>query len=142
MVFRTYTDEVRREGDNTKSFEAAEPILQGQLVKLDTDSPGRTVEPSDTDGEAIIGFAEYDAAAGQDVSVCLTGTVVRATSATGTITSGTYVASGGGVTGEEGEVKAHAAGEHTVGVALEDDAGANGDVWVYVDLGAGGEVNA
>lgn len=141
MVFRTYTDEVRRQGTNTKSFEAAEAILQGQLVKLDTDSAGRTVEPSDTDGEAgIIGFAEYDAAAGDDVSVCMTGCEVRATSGTGTVTSGDPVASHGG-TGEEGEVDTAATGDTPIGIAIADDNGDGGDVWVIVDAGFGAEVN-
>lgn len=139
MVFRTYTDEVVREGDNIKTFEAAEAILQGQLVELDTGSAGRTVEPSDADGGAAIGFAIADAAVGADVGVAMTTCIVRATSATGTISSGDAIASHG-ATGEEGEVDTGAVGDYIVGFAVADDAGANDDVWVYVDLA--GQPNA
>lgn len=139
MAFRTYTDEVLLEGDNLKSFVAAEAITQGQLVKLDTDSAGRTVEPSDTDGEAAIGFAIADAAAGDDLAVAMTGTVVRATSGSGTVASGDGIASHGG-TGEEGEVDTAGVADYSVGIALEDDAGDGGDVTVYVDLS--GQPNA
>lgn len=139
MVFRTYTDEVLLEGDNIKHFEAAEAVQQGQLVELDTGSAGRTVEPSDADGAAAIGFALYDAAAGAEVAVACSGCVVRGTSGTGTISSGDAVASHG-ATGEEGEVDTAGAGDVPVGFAVEDDAGDGGDVVVYVDLGAGGTV--
>lgn len=134
MVFRTYTEEVVREGDFFHSFEAAEAVMQGQLVKLDTDAAGRTVEPSDTDGEAAIGFAQYDAEAGAEVSVALPGCIVRATSGTGTIASQDLVASHGG-TGEEGEVDTAEAGDTPIGVAVADDAGGGEDVWVYVTFG-------
>ena len=147
MAFRTYADQVLLEGDNTKTFEAAEPIQQGQLVKLDTDSAGRTVEPADADGEQTIGFAIYSVAAGEQVAVAMDGCVVRATSATGTVASGNFVTSGGGGTGEEGEVMAATQttvsdgtaagtkGDYVIGFAVEDDAGAHDDAIVYVNTG-------
>jgi len=140
MVFRTYSDEVGVATDtgSNRTFTAAEAISQGQLVKLDTDDSARTVEPSDTDGESAYGFAAYDATAGQEVLVYGATCVVRATSGTGTISSGDRVASHGG-TGEEGEVDTAASGDIVVGVALEDDTGANDDVIVEV-VGIGGEV--
>jgi hypothetical protein len=139
MAFRTYTDEVLIAGDALHSFTAEEAVQQGQLVK-----PGAadsSVEPSDTDGEFAIGFAQYDAAAGEMVSVATGGCIVRATSGTGSVSAGAPVTSHGG-TGEEGELAAAAAtGDKTVGVALADDAGTNDDVVVLVDLGAGGDWN-
>lgn len=147
MVFRTYVDDVLIEGDATHTFEAAEAIEQGQLVKADLNNTGRTVEPSDTDGEPALGFALYSVSAGEDVAVAMEGTVVRATSGTGTIVSGAYLSSAGGVTGEEGEVQtatdtvmsdgtaAGTEGTDIVGIALEDDDGANDDVIVYVTFG-------
>lgn len=147
MVFRTYEEQVLQEGDASHTFEAAEAVEQGQLVKADVDNSGRTVEPSDTDGEPALGFALYSAAAGEDVAVALPGCVVRATSATGTIASGDYVSSAGGAGGEEGELQtatntttsdgtaAGTEGTDIVGIALADDAGVNDDVIVYVTHG-------
>lgn len=135
MVFRTYTDDVLIDGENTRKFEAAEAILAGQLVELDA-AAGRTVEPSDADGALAVGFAIADAAAGQMVAVATAGCIVRATSATGTIASGELVASHG-ATGEEGELDSAAAGDYPIGQALQDDAGANDDVVVLVTGPAG-----
>lgn len=127
------SDQVLLEGDNVHHYSANEAVTQGQLVELDTDDSGRTVEPSDADGGKAIGFALYDASSGEQVPVAQTGCVVRATSGTGSVSSGDFVASHG-ATGEEGEVDSAASGDYTVGVALEDDAGTNDDVIVYVDL--------
>ena len=136
MVFRTYTDQVGIETDtgSARHFEAAEDISQGQLVKLDTDSAGRTVEPSDTDGETAYGIAAYDASSGDELLVYGPGCVVLATSGTGTISSGDYVASHG-ASGEEGELDTAATGDYIIGVALEDDTGTNDDVVVELDFG-------
>lgn len=135
MAFRTYSDQVIKEGDNVHTYEANESVSQGQLLKFDTDDSGRTVEPSDTDGEGnLAGFALYDASSGEQVAVAMTGCVVRATSGTGSVSSGDEVASHGG-TGEEGEVDTAASGDYTIGTALEDDAGTNDDVIVHVDRG-------
>lgn len=123
MTFPTYSDQVLVEGhEHLRHFEAQEDVTQGQLVKLDTDDSGRTVEPSDTDGEAAYGFALYDASAEEQVAVAGPGAVVRAVSSTGSITSGDTVASHGG-TGDEGEVDTAASGDHVVAVALQDDTG-------------------
>ena len=136
MTFPTYSDQVLQEGDNLKHYEAAEAIEQGQLVKADTDSSGRTVEPCDTDGEKALGFAVYTVASGEEVAVAMDGTVVRAVSSTGTIGSGDFVASHGG-TGDEGTLDTAASGDHFVGIATQDDTGTNteGSVIVYVNLG-------
>lgn len=135
MAFRTYSDQVLLEGDNVHRFRAKEDVSQGQLVKFDTDDSGRTVEPSDTDGEgALAGFALYDASSGDMVSVAMPGCIVRATSGTGSITSGDWVASHGS-SGEEGEVDSAVSGDYAAGKALEDDAGSNDDVIVHVQGG-------
>lgn len=141
MAFRSYTDQVLLEGrQSLHHYEAAEDVKQGQLVKYDSDSGGRTVEPSDTDGEGgLAGFALYDAAAGEEVAVAQSGAIVRATSGTGAVSAGDSVVSHGG-TGEEGEVAAGATtGDVVIGHAIEDDGGDGGDVVVRVDYG--GELN-
>lgn len=140
MVFRTYTDQVDVATDtgSARTFTAAEAILQGQLVKMDSDDAGRTVEPSDTDGEVAYGVAAYDAASGDDVLVFGPGCVVKATSGTGSIASNQFVASHG-ASGEEGELASAATGDYIVGIALEDDAGTNDDV--IVEILPSGQVN-
>lgn len=142
MAFRDYTDQVLLEGDNVHHYEANEAVSQGQLVKYDTNNTGRTVEPSDTDGEdKLAGFALYDASSGEQVAVAQAGCIVRATSGTGTIASGDWIASHGG-TGNEGEVAAATEtsggstttlGDYCIGQAVEDDAGSANDVIVRVD---------
>ena len=138
MVFRTISEQIGQETDtgSSRSFIAAEAISKGQLVKADTDDAGRTVEPSDTDGENAVGVAAYDAASGDTVLVYGQGCVVVGTSGTGTISSGDRVASHGG-TGEEGELDTAATGDIVVGYALEDDSGTNDDVIVELDVGGG-----
>lgn len=137
MTFPTYTDQVLAEGhEHVRHFEAAEDVTQGQLVKLDTNNAGRTVEPSDADGEKAIGVALYTRSAGQQVAVATSGAIVRAVSSTGTIASGDFIASHGG-TGDEGELDTAASGDFTVGVALEDDTGSGteGSIVIQVDTG-------
>lgn len=135
MTFVSYSNQVvQNHGENSLlSFEAAEDILQGQLLELDTDSSGRTVEPSDGDGTKAIGFAEYSVSSGEMVSVAVAGAVVRATSGTGSIASGDSITAEGD-TGEEGEVKTAASGDWIIGTALEDDTGTatEGSILVHV----------
>lgn len=138
MTFVTYSDQVLQEEGSGAilHFNAAEDVKQGQLVKADTDASGRGVEPSDTDGENALGFALYSRSSGQQVAVAMAGTVVRAVSGDGNISSGDYVASHGG-TGDEGEVESAASGDNYVGVALEDDSGdsTEGSAIIFVNPG-------
>lgn len=138
MTFPTYSNQVlQEEGSGAiQHFNAAEDVKQGQLVKADTGASSRGVEPSDTDGENAVGFALYSRSSGSQVAVATNGTIVRATSGTGSISSGDFVASHGG-TGEEGEVASAASGDNYVGVALQDDTGSGteGSVIVYVNTG-------
>lgn len=123
MTFPTYTDQVVVEGhDNLRHFEANEDVSQGQLVKADSNDAGRTVEPSDTDGEKALGVATYDASSGEQVAVAAEGAIVRGSTATDNITSGDYLASDG-ATGDEGQVTSAASGDAIVGVALQDSTG-------------------
>lgn len=126
MTFVSYSDQVvEHAGENSVlHFEAAEDILQGQLVELDTGASGRTVEPSDADGGQAIGFAEYGVSSGDMVSVAVAGAVVRAV-AGASISSGDPV-SAEGSTGEEGEVQTATSGDWIIGTALQDDAGGVG----------------
>jgi hypothetical protein len=136
MAFRTLNTDVVQEGDNLSSFTAEEDVAQGQVVKLGAN--GYSVEPSDTDGERVIGVATYDATDGETVAVAMSGCEVLATSGTGSVTAGDPVASHG-ATGEEGEVATAASGDYVLGDALQDDAGDGDDVYVKLDLG--GQVN-
>lgn len=142
MVFRTYTlpvlVEPARAGADITAYVCEEDVLQGQLVK-----PGGTnsdeVEPSDTDGEQVVGVALYDASAGDTVDVAQRANKVRLTSGSGTISAGDAVASHGG-TGEEGEVDTAAAGDFVIGEARFDDSGDGGDVIVTLDLQYGSDL--
>lgn len=136
MAFRTLQTDVVQEGDNISSFTAEEEVLQGQVVKLGSD--GYSVEPSDTDGERVVGVATYDASAGDTVAVAMSGCEVLATAGTGSVSAGAVVASHG-ATGEEGEVATAASGDYVIGDALTDGAGDGDDVYVKLDLG--GQVN-
>lgn len=132
MVFRDYTNNVVvREHGVVESFRCKEAVKQGQLVELDTDDAGQTIEPSDADGGNAVGFAVDSGAIGVFVSVACVGNIVRATSGTGAVASGDLVASHG-ATGEEGEVASSASGDYVIGVALKDDVGTNDDVTVLV----------
>jgi predicted RecA/RadA family phage recombinase len=137
MVFRDVTDDVLIDSGvdaNLRSYTAEEAVLAGQVVKAG--AAAESVEPSDTDGEDVLGVALEDAAVGDQVTVARDGCKVRATSATGTVSAGDFVASHG-ATGEEGEVDTKAAGEAYLGVAVADDAGANDDVKVEINIGTG-----
>ena len=120
-----------------ESYVAEEAVLQGQAVK-----PGGTnsdeVEPSDTDGERVVGIAMYDAAAGELVDVVRRGTC-RLTSGTGSISANDPIASHGG-TGEEGEVAGAASGDYVFGVARNDDVADGDDVIADVDTTDSGSV--
>lgn len=119
--------------EHVKHFNAQEDVTQGQVVKLDTDNSGRSVEPSDTDGEKVYGLALYTASSGEQVAVAGPGTVVRGVSATGTITSGARVASDGG-TSDEGEIETAASGDHVLGIALEDDTGSGTEASIVLQI--------
>lgn len=127
MTFATYQDQVvQHAGENSiLYFEATEDILQGQLVELDTDNSGRTVEPSDADGGQAIGFAEYGVSSGDMVSVATAGAVVRATA--GASISSSDPVSAEGATGEEGEIQTATSGDWIIGTALQDSTGSDGD---------------
>lgn len=134
MTFPTYSGQVILEGhDSLRSFEAKEALTQGQLVKLDTDGSGRTVEPSDTDGEKAYGFAIADYSSGEEATIAGPGAIVRVVSSTGTISSGDPIASHGG-TGDEGEVDTAASGDWIVAVALQDDTGTGTEGSVIVQV--------
>lgn len=138
MAFRDVTTGVVEYGDNLLPFTANEAVKRGQMVKVAGEDIG--VAPSDADGETVIGLATQSVEAGDQVTVAMPGCEVLATSGTGSITRNDPVASHGG-TGEEGEVATAASGDETVGIALEGDAGDGEDVRVFLDLGAGGQVN-
>jgi len=124
-------------GDALLPFTANEDVKRGQLVKVAGEDIG--VQPSDTDGEDVIGFATQTVSSGDQVTVAVGGCEVLATSGTGSVTRGDMVASHGS-TGEEGEVATAATGDTVIGQALEADAGTNDDVRVLV-TGPGGDVN-
>ena len=134
MAFRTLNESIAleplRSGAESRSYVAEEAIKQGQMVKKGGTNSDE-VEPSDTDGERVVGIAAYDAAAGDTVLVIEDGIRVRATSGTGSIAAGEPVASHGG-TGEEGEVATAASGDYVIGVAYEDDDGDGGDVEIAI----------
>lgn len=123
MTFPTYTDQVVVEGhEHVYHYRAQEDVTQGQLVKLDADDSGRSVEPSDTDGEQVYGVALYTQSSGGQVAVAGPGSVVRGVSATGSVSSGDWVASDGG-TSDAGELETAASGDHVAGIAIQDDTG-------------------
>jgi hypothetical protein len=138
MAFRDITegDIVQSPFENLLSFKANEDVKRGQLVKVAGEDIG--VQPSDTDGEEVIGFATQTVSSGDMVTVATSGNEVKATSGTGAVSRGDYVASHG-ATGEEGEIATAGSGDFTIGQAIEDDVGTNDDVRIIVDLG--GQVN-
>jgi hypothetical protein len=140
MAFRTYTKPVLLEPSETAlvdTYVCEEDVKQGQVLK-----PGGTnsdeVEPSDTDGERVVGVALYDQSSGGTVEVVIRGKC-RLTSGTGSISADDRIASHG-ATGEEGEVATAASGDHVIGFARFDDVGTNDDVEVYVDTVESGPV--
>lgn len=136
MAFRTFSEpilvEPARAGAQIRYFTAEEDIKQGQLVR-DGGTNSDEVEPSDTDGEVVKGIALYDASPGDSVAVAQGGTVVRATSGTGSITGDDPIASHG-ATGQEGEVATAASGDFVIGRAKKDDVGTNDDAEVILNF--------
>lgn len=134
MAFRTFSQPIlvrpAREGSTIDYYTADEAIKQGQLL-IEGPTAGQ-VSPSDTDGERVVGFALYDAAEGAQVAVAESGTAVRATSGTGTVSEGDPIASHGG-TGEEGEVDTAASGDYVLGRAISEDNGDGATVEVRVE---------
>jgi len=116
------------------SMEAGEDVIAGQVVKAGGDN---TVQPTDTDGENVIGVATQNVSAGDAVTVLSNSTVARVRA--GASVSANDPVTAHGATGEEGEVAtADATGDFILGVATESIG--NGNVGqIIVDLG--GEVN-
>jgi len=135
MVFRDFTEPITvrpaRAGSKEDYYVAEEAIKQGQLVKSGGTNSDE-VEPSDADGERIVGIAAYGVSAGDTVLVYESGIIVRATSGTGSISAGEPIASHG-ATGEEGEVATAASGDYILGRARKDDVGANDTVEVVLE---------
>lgn len=127
MVFSEPSEDVEVLGPDAGgalSFEAAEDVIAGQVVKLDGDF---LVEPSDTDGEDVVGVATQTVAAGAQVQVAGPGTRVKFTAGTSGITDGDLLASHG-ATGEEGQVDTgDAADDRFIGKAFESSS-AQGDL--------------
>lgn len=122
MTFATYTQQVVVEGhENLRHFNAAEDVLQGQVVKLDV-AAGRGVEPSDASGEDAIGVAIEDASSGEQVTVATAGAIVRA-SPDDAINAGDLLTTDAGT--NEGEVTTATSGDPVIGIALEDSTGTN-----------------
>lgn len=137
MTFPTYSNQVLQEEGSGAilHFNAAEDVQQGQVVKADSDAASRGVEPADTAGESALGVALYTRSSGSEVAVAMAGTVVRAVSNTGSISSGDFVAVD--PTTNEGELASATSGDNYVGYALQDDTGSNseGTVVIFVNPG-------
>lgn len=119
------------------SFTADEDIIAGQVVKLGSDNG---VEPSNSDGEQVVGVAAQTVSSGDQVLVLGPGARVRFTAADGTPAANGLLTSGGGATGDEGEVKdASTTGDWIIGQAHE-GASSQGDTFVGTVL-VGGQVN-
>lgn len=123
MTFVSYSGQVVVHGhENLLSFEANEDVLRGQVVKTDSDTNGRTVEPADTSGELAIGVATEDASSGEQVRVACEGATVRVV-ADDAVTPPSYLAVDAGT--NEGEVTPAASGDAIIGQALRDSTGTN-----------------
>ena len=138
MAFTEVLDDIElmRPPEGTAySFEAGEDVIAGQVVKVGGDN---SVQPSDTDGEQVIGVAAQTVSAGDTVMVLGHGARVRFT-AGAAVSAGDYLTSHGG-TGEEGEVTTgDETGDYLIGLAHE-AAGSQGDTFVGTVV-AGGQVN-
>lgn len=133
MAFRTYTKPVLLKPAQTavtSGYTAEEDVKQGQLVKAGGTNPDE-VEPSDTDGERVIGVALYDASAGDEVTVVEEAALVRLTDGSGSISADDPLTSHGG-TGEEGEVDTAASGDYIIGTARYAGNGNGNDVQVIL----------
>lgn len=123
MAFPSYTGQVVVHGhEHLLSFQADEAINRGQVVKTDTDTSGRTVEPADSSGELAIGVAAEDASSGEQVRVAMEGATVRV-SPDDTVTAPSLVAVDAGT--NEGEVTPASSGDSIIGQALQDSTGTN-----------------
>lgn len=137
MAFSEITDDIEKvdaaRGAHL-ALTAGASITAGQLVKLTGDN---TVEPSDSDGEEIIGVATQSVASGDTLTVNSVGILSLVRAAT-SVDAQDPVASHGG-TGESGEVAtADGTGDFIAGIALESISG--GDTGVAL-LTLAGEVN-
>jgi len=137
MAFTEVTNDIElmRPPEGTAySFNADEDVIAGQAVKVGSDNG---VEPSDTDGEQVIGVAAQTVSSGDTVMVLGAGARVRFT-AGASVSAGDYLTSHG-ATGEEGEVTtADATGDYLVGLAHE--GASDGDTFVGTVV-VGGQVN-
>jgi predicted RecA/RadA family phage recombinase len=135
MAFRTISKPIAleplRSGADARTYTADTAISQGQMLKKGATNSDQ-VEPSDTDGERLVGIAAHDASEGDTVLVIESGIRVRATSGSGSVSAGDPIASDGG-TSENGEVETAASGDYVVGVAVKDDSGTNDDVEIKLE---------
>lgn len=116
----------------SSEFVANGSINGGDLVELSADN---TVQQASTDGADGIGFAMFDAADGEAVTVAMTGALVRVNTATG-VSAGDLVTSNGGTSA--GQVAtAGTTGDEVVGKAI---VGESGNVSV-VEVDLGGQIN-
>lgn len=123
MAFPTYAGQVVVHGhENLLSFEANEDVARGQVVRTDSDTDGRTVEPAATSGGIAIGVAAEDASSGEQVRVACEGATCRVV-ADDTVTPPAYLAVDAGT--NEGEVTPAASGDALIGQALRDSTGTN-----------------
>jgi hypothetical protein len=137
MAFTEVTDDIelmRPPEGTAHSFTAGEDVIAGQVVKLGGD---QSVQPSDTDGEDVIGIATQTVSSGDSVMVVGNGGRVRFTAGE-SISAGDKLATHG-ATGEEGQVATAATGDNLVGKAHE-SAGSQGNTFVGEVL-VGGQVN-
>lgn len=135
MAFTAPTVDIVEEGDDLSSFVANEEVIRGQVVKLAGEDLG--VQPSDTDGENVVGVAVQTKSSGEQVAVAMPGTEVRFTAGE-SISRGDLLSSHG-ATGEEGQVATEATGDKVVGVAYE-QASSQGDL-VHGRVEYAGQVN-
>lgn len=123
MTFPSYSGQVVVHGhENLLSFEADEDVSRGQVVKTDSDTNGRTVEPADTSGEQALGVAAEDASSGEQVRVACEGATCRVVT-DDAVTPPAYLAVDAGT--NEGEVTTAGSGDAIIGQALRDSTGTN-----------------
>lgn len=133
-TFRTYSKPVllrpARANAEIESYVAEEAVSQGQVVK-EGGTNADEVEPSDTDGERVVGVAMWDASAGEVVDVVRRG-YCRVTSGTNTVSAADPIASHGGTT--EGSVDTADSSDYIFGVARFAATGSNAALEAYVDF--------
>lgn len=138
MAYSEITDDIEKlspKGSGVVGMVAEEDVIAGQVVKLG--SASNSVEPSDTDGEAVYGVATQTVSSGDQVAVAQPGTIANVR-ASGSESPGAIASNG--ATGEEGEVAAAATGDNTLGFLLE-DVGAGEYGQALIMPGAGTQVN-